>query len=328
MHKRVSVILAIAGIIAAVLLVKKVRHTDPPPAPLAEPAHAPFKNSIGARGIVESFEENVRIAPAVAALVTSVPVKVGETVKAGDVLFEQDSRDAEALIKIQEAQIHTLQAQIEQAEINLADKKDSWERVEKLGATQVSSLDERQRARFAVQAATSQLASTRAELAAAQAQLARSNVQLSLLDVKAPRGGTVLQVNIRAGEYAALNAAEPAILLGQIDELQLRADVDEDNASRIRPGCMAVAFLKGRRDYGIPLTFVRIEPYILPKKSLTGESSERVDTRVLQIIFRFAKSDVPVYVGQQMDVFIDGDEPAPAGAMRSDSMPKLPGPAR
>ena len=310
MFKRLSVWLALAGILAAVLLVKKVRHVEPPPAPLAEPAHAPFKDSIGARGIVESFQENVRIAPAAAGLVANVNVKVGDSVKTGDTLFEQDARDAEALVKIQEAQIRRLQAQVELVEVALSDKKDSWERVEKLGANQVSSLDERQRARFAWQAATAQLAETRAELAAARVQLARSAVQLELLTVKAPRDGTVLQVNIRAGEYAALNSQEPAILLGQIDELQLRADVDEDSASRVRPGCAAIAYLKGRRDIAIPLTFVRIEPYIVPKKSLTGESSERVDTRVLQIIFRFEKTQTPVYVGQQVDVFIDGGEPA------------------
>ncbi|KAB2645118.1 MAG: HlyD family efflux transporter periplasmic adaptor subunit [Verrucomicrobia bacterium] len=317
MFKRFSVWLALAGIVAAVLLVKKVRHTDPPPPPLAEPARAPFQNSIGARGIVESFQENVRIAPAVAGLVTKVNVKVGDALKTGDVLFEQDPRDAEALVKIQEALIHTLGAQVGQAQVTLADKKDSWERMEKLSASQVSSLDERQRARFAVETATSQLAVTRAELAAAQVQVARSKVQLDLLTVQAPRDGTVLQVNIRAGEYAALHASEPALLLGQIDELQLRADVDEDNASRVRPGCRAVSYLKGRRDHEIPLTFVRIEPYILPKKSLTGESSERVDTRVLQIIFRFEKTKTPVYVGQQVDVFIDAGEPAtPAPAPR------------
>ena len=254
---------------------------------------------------MESLRENVRIAPAVAALVSKVNVKVGDAVKTGDVLFEQDARDAEALVRIQEAQLHTLGAQVAQAEVNLADKKDSWERMEKLSENQVTSFDERQRARFASQAAASQLATVRAELAGAQVQLSRSKVQLDLLTVKAPRDGTVLQVNTRAGEYAALNAQEPAILLGRIDELQLRADVDEDNASRVRPGCAAVAFIKGRHDAEIPLTFVRIEPYIVPKKSLTGESSERVDTRVLQIIFRFEKTQTPVYVGQQMDVFLD-----------------------
>ena len=112
-------------------------------------------------------------------------------------------------------------------------------------------------------------------------------------------------LNIREGEYAQLSAKDPVLLPGQIDQLQLRADVDEDSASRVRPGCAATAFIKGRRDFPIAVKFVRIEPYILPKQSLTGESSERVDTRVLQIIFHFSQPGLPVYVGQQMDVFLD-----------------------
>jgi hypothetical protein len=80
--------------------------------------------------------------------------------------------------------------------------------------------------------------------------------------------------------------------------------VDESDAPSIRDGCAGIAFLKGSRDKSVPLEFVRIDPYILPKKSLSGESTERVDTRVLQVIFRFKNPDFPVYVGQQMDVFI------------------------
>jgi hypothetical protein len=51
---------------------------------------------------------------------------------------------------------------------------------------------------------------------------------------------------------------------------------------------------------------VRIEPYVVPKKSLTGDNSERVDTRVLQVLYALP-DDRPakVYVGQQMDVFLD-----------------------
>ena len=87
--------------------------------------------------------------------------------------------------------------------------------------------------------------------------------------------------------------------------------MDESDASRIRENTPAVAYIKGRRDVQIPLRFVRIEPYIIPKKSLTGESSERVDTRVLQIIYSFdqpeakAGEKIGIYVGQQMDVFIE-----------------------
>ena len=143
-------------------------------------------------------------------------------------------------------------------------------------------------------------------IASAEAMLGRMKVQLDLLTIRAPRAGRILQVNTRAGEYADNKSRDPLILLGQVEKLQLRADVDEDNASRVAANMTAVAYIKGRRDIKIPLTFVRIEPYILPKRSLTGESSERVDTRVLQIIYRFDRPEgASVYVGQQMDVFLD-----------------------
>ena len=130
---------------------KRVRHTEPPAPPLAEPARAPYEHSIGARGIVESMDENVRIAPAVAGLVSKVKVKVGDRVKAGDVLLEQDTRDATASVSAQEAQLVSMRAQIDEAEVQSADQKDQWERMEKLSANSVASIDERQRARFAVE---------------------------------------------------------------------------------------------------------------------------------------------------------------------------------
>src|SRR5262249_39172606 len=42
-----------------------------------------------------------------------------------------------------------------------------------------------------------------------------------------------------------------------------------------------------------------------PKRSLTGASTERVDTRVLQILYSFEREALPVFVGQQVDVFIE-----------------------
>ncbi|MHA3771595.1 efflux RND transporter periplasmic adaptor subunit [Verrucomicrobiota bacterium sgz303538] len=305
MLRRVSVWLAIFGLMGAVFLVARLRIPEPPARPVAEPARGPYPEQIGARGIVESVDENVRIAPAVAGLITKVFVKVGDEVKAGAPLVEQDTRDARAQVTVQQAQVDALKAQITEAQVALADRKDQTSRIERLGATRVVSVDEKQRAVFALKSAESRLETTQTQLNSAVAGLNRARVQLDLLTIRAPRSGAVLQVNIREGEYAAINPPEPLILLGKINELQLRADVDEDNASRVPRDCEAVAFVKGRRDYPIPLRFVRIEPYIIPKRSLTGESSERVDTRVLQIIFRFQQPEIPVYTGQQMDVFIN-----------------------
>jgi len=74
-----------------------------------------------------------------------------------------------------------------------------------------------------------------------------------------------------------------------------------------------MAFVRGNRDLATELKFERVEPYVIPKRSLTGESTERVDTRVLQALYSFPAGKLPVYVGQQMDVFIEAP-PVSGGA--------------
>jgi len=154
----------------------------------------------------------------------------------------------------------------------------------------------------------------RADLRLARTQRDEVQTLLERLTVRAPRAGTILQINIREGEYATVNATEPLLLLGDTETLQVRADIDEVNAPLVVPGSAAVAYLKGRTAQAIPLIFDRIEPYIVPKRSLTGDNRERVDTRVLQVIYKFKKPSFPIYVGQQVDVFIEreanpGNEP-------------------
>ena len=85
----------------------------------------------------------------------------------------------------------------------------------------------------------------------------------------------------------------------------MRVDVDENNAWRVDKNLRAIASLRGNKEIRTDLTFVKFENYVIPKKSLTGDSSERVDTRVLQVIYSFPKGQLPVFVGQLMDVYIE-----------------------
>ena len=66
-----------------------------------------------------------------------------------------------------------------------------------------------------------------------------------------------------------------------------------------------MASVRGDAGVKTPLSFVRFEPFVVPKKSLTGDGSERVDTRVLQAIYSIDGVDAPVFVGQQLDAFIE-----------------------
>lgn len=313
MHKSFMFYISLMGMVAALLLVKHLRTEVPPSVPLGIPASSPFAASIGGQGIIESVEENVKVAAPGPGLVSQVLVKVGDRVERGAPLFLLDSREAASQVRVQEAQLPSLDARVREAEALLADRSDQSSRSLALAVRRCISAEEGQKARSAVDIAVAQLQRSRADLQYARAQLEQSRVRLDLLIVKAPRSGTVLQVNVRPGEYASAQAPEPPVLLGETEQLQLRADIDEDSAESVNPGCQAYAYLKGRRSVQIPLHFVRIEPYIVPKKSLTGASSERVDTRVLQVIFRFERPGIPLYVGQQMDVFLESKVESPAG---------------
>jgi multidrug efflux pump subunit AcrA (membrane-fusion protein) len=162
------------------------------------------------------------------------------------------------------------------------------------------------------------VAKSEADLKAAEAQVELAETNIEILTVRAPRDGVILQLNVREGEYAGTTPTDPLMILGETDHLQIRADVDEQNAPLVVANQPAVAYLKGDTKSPIPLRFIRIEPYVVPKKSLTGDSTERVDTRVLQIIFQFERPAASVYVGQQMDVFMQ--RPANAAATATAQM--------
>jgi RND family efflux transporter MFP subunit len=310
--KRLSFYLAAAGIFGAVYLVNKLRSAPPPAPPLAPPARSPYENAVAASGLIEAARENVRIATLRPGLVAKVFVRVGDSVKAGDALFQLDDRETRARLTSARAQLEALRAAQKADEVMLADAQDQFERVEKLSRQNVASEDERARKKFALENWKARLAKMRADVAYAEAQVRQAEVDLDLLTVRAPRDATVLQVNTREGEHAALAPAEPLMILGETDTFQIRADVDEQNAPLVEPNQPAVAYLKGDTQNPIPLRFVRIEPYVIPKRSLTGDSVERVDTRVLQIIFELDRPARPLYVGQQVDVFIQRSPPAAA----------------
>ncbi len=66
------------------------------------------------------------------------------------------------------------------------------------------------------------------------------------------------------------------------------------------------------------LTFVRVEPLTVPKTSLTGANTERVDTRVVRLIYAVdpkSKSvdEGKVLVGQLADVLIDTEAALQSG---------------
>ena len=306
-----SILLALAGIFAVVMVSRTQAELDMPMAgdPPVSPPPKPFTDAVAATGILEALSENVTIGVPSPGLVTEVFVKVNDSVKKGDPLFALDDRElqAERLSSIARKKID--EAQIGVSEAQLAKAAAQYQRITSVKDSQAFSRDDVENRRQDVEVYKAQLIAAKASLAATETSLQRIDLLISRLTVRAPRDGTIIQMNIRAGEYAATSPKEVPMILGDINKLQVRADVDEQNATRIRKGQKAYGYLKGDPNVTFPLEFIRVEPYVIPKVSLTGASNERVDTRVLQVIYSLERPEhPPLYVGQQVDIFIEAPD--------------------
>ncbi len=303
--KRLSIWIALLGVGFTIWALLGANKKDPMPTPISEPPRSPYEHAVAASGIIEAVNENVRIAPPVAGLITKVFVKVGDQVTTQAPLFQLDDRELRAQLLTREAAIPPLQAQIDEQNYKIGDLETQLHRLQSVHDERAVSEDDLKRTWYALEMAKRGGQRLQASLKQAMAQRDEAAILLTRLTVRAPRSGTLLQINVRAGEYATLGPSEPLMLLGETEQLQVRADVDEVNAPLVTPQAGGTASVKSLADRKIPLTFVRIEPYVIPKKSLTGENTERVDTRVLQVIYRFERPSFPVYAGQQVDVFIE-----------------------
>jgi HlyD family secretion protein len=150
--------------------------------------------------------------------------------------------------------------------------------------------------------------------AASRAYLA-SSALLDRFTVRAPVEGIVLTVNTAVGSYVSpqgvydtytQSAAPPLVMGSGAGELHVRCYIDEILIARLPPPDRIVAQMSVRgSNLKVPLQFVRVQPYVSPKIALSSERQERVDLRVLPVIFRFPRpAGVRLYPGQLVDVYV------------------------
>ena len=138
---------------------------------------------------------------------------------------------------------------------------------------------------------------------------------LSKYTLRAPRDGIVLSINPAVGSYVSGQGAydtytqgmDPVLVLGSPHtNLNVRCYVDEILVPRIPDISKMKAQMSVRGSaVKIPLTYVRMQPLVSPKIELSDQRLERVDVRVLPIIFRIEiPKGMNLYPGLLVDVYI------------------------
>ena len=280
---------------------------DPPRAPEAL-ADAP---RVAGSGVVEPSSEVVQIGSALSGLVTGLYVEPGDRVSEGQVLFTVDDRAARSALREAEAAIGEARAAIAEARSARATAASQLALYASVDDPAAVSRSEVIRAEGEAEAANQRLALARARLEAAQARAASARTEIGRLTIRAPIAGEILDVAIRKGEYVSTmggGGAQPFIEMGQTQPLYVRIDIDEEQAPRLALGEPATVSPRGASERQVQARFVRAEPLIVPKRSLTNSAAERVDVRVLQVLYELpapASEKEPLFrVGQQVDAYI------------------------
>lgn len=298
--------LAIVGIASAVAAVLVDSQERPVERAVTVPASPPYESYVAGAGIAEASTGNILIGSPVSGIASKVHVQVGDFVEAGAPLFQIDDRELQA-------QLITARARVAAAEVALQLPRHQLSYSEDLHRRDPGSVSA-----DALTGLQDQVAMAESNLDLAKAQVTQLSLEIDRYTIRAPMDGRVLQLNLRSGEF--VDGGEPSLVLfGDDRTLFVRVDIDESDAWRVVPGAEAMAFVRGNAALRIPLSFEYVEPHVVPKVSLTGRSTERSDTRVLQMIYSFRRESLPVYVGQQLDVFI---EAAPAGSPRTQANPR------
>lgn len=146
---------------------------------------------------------------------------------------------------------------------------------------------------------------------------ASGSALLAKYTVRAPVDGVIMQITSAAGSYVSPQGTydtytqgfDPIFVMGNSKgALGVRCYIDEILIPRLPPPekMEAQMFIRGT-DTKIPLTFVRIQPYVSPKIELSNQRQEKVDLRVLPVIFRFdPPAGMQIFPGQMVDVYVAG----------------------
>ena len=308
----------------------------PPPIPS-------YEHFVAGEGLIEAVSENIEIGVPFGDLVEEVYVTEGDVVKEGTPLFVLDrrARKAELMAARNEVvksladysreynlprfeEVEPLEKEVAVAKAEYEDQKKQLELYERVRDKRAISEDMLNQKRYAEERAYSNYERKQKELdlknagawsydldiAQARVDIAKAKLQIAEVAyergvIRAPIDGQVLQIKVREGQFASTMPKDPLMRFGKVSPMVVRVEVDETEAWRVRKGAKATAYVRGNSAIKLPLKFIRIEPYIVPKRNLTGDPMERVDMRVLEVLYEFDPNDLPLYVGQMLDIYIE-----------------------
>lgn len=296
--------------------------TEIPPAQAPDfTVDRPDGDWVGGLGLVEPHAPETRLGPDLGGRIAALHVVEGQVVTAGTVLIELEAGPEQAALDAADATVAVRQAELvrarrglrpeelaaitsetESARARAALSQGVLSRLEAAAAGGGATVDEVERARQQAEAdrfaadttASRQLAGhtgrredvlvAMAQLRVAEAQRAQAQAELDRHRIVAPIDGQILAIHNRIGEYVQPGGAEPVVVMGDTTRLRVRLDVDERDIAHVAMGATGVVTAEAFGERQFPGHIVEIGHRMGRKNLRTDEPTERIDTKILEVV--------------------------------------------
>lgn len=293
-----------------------------------------------ATGRIEPATGAVRVSSRAGGRIDEVRVKIGDRVSKGDVLVRLDDDDArqKVIAAKAEALVRKLEREEEKVTGLALDRRNMEDDVASArrdvfnawqGLDDTLELKKQEKARDSdVVAARDALKTSQERLEKAEADLKKlnSNPEMPLpgrLDtsltiarsdlalaeeavqrtrIRAPFDGTVLNVMAHEGETAAPNPEAPLVIFGDLSKMNVRAEVEERDVSKVRVGQKAVIKADAYPDREFEGTVKEIAGALGSPRIAVRGPRRPDDVDVLEVIVELDGAP-PLLTGMRVDVF-------------------------
>jgi HlyD family secretion protein len=292
-----------------------------------------------APGVVEPRSGQIKIAAPGIGRVSEVMVKINDKVAADEPLLRLDDEDAQARVASAQAQVAMREkARNEKSAGKAASRRDAEDAVADAEAALVdarTTFDKAVHAKRSGSGSDATVAATRTAWTRAQDNLERERSQLrkvegqsgtplptqlegqlnvargelrvavaelEKLTIRAPIAGTILKVDVKPGEVAGPSSPQPLILLGDLSQLRVRAELDEHNAGKIKVGDAVTVRAEAFAGQTFAGKVAAIAPLIQPARLASPGSRNMTDFNVNEVMVDLNEPG-PLIAGMNVDVY-------------------------
>ena len=197
----------------------------------------------------------------VSGTIQTLAVKLGDTVKTGDLIAQIDSTNQQNAVKSAQASLANMQAQLMSKQADLQTAQAALDRAQKLSGQKLVSDADLMTAQAALASAQAAIGSLNAQISQAQLAVDDANLALSRTKIVSPVDGTVVAVLVTPGQSVNANQTSPTLVkVADLDTMVIKAQISEADVTKVAPGQSATFTILGDPNTKIPATLRSIEP--------------------------------------------------------------------